>query len=294
MMRIGLFLLTNLAVMVLVSILFNLLGIRGILDANGVDLNLPALLLMCAVFGFGGAFISLLLSKFIARSSTRTRIIEQPQTDNERWLLQTVHQLAQKAGIKTPQVGIFPMPEANAFATGWNRNDALVAVSAGLLQRFSRDEIRAVVGHEIGHVSNGDMVTLTLLQGVINTFVMFLARLVGFFVDRVVLKNQQGLGIGYYVTSIVMNIIFGVLAMVVVAWFSRRREYHADAAGARLADRNSMIAALMRIKSESESGREAPLPSNMKSFGIYGNSVAALLASHPPLEERIQALQNSG
>lgn len=293
-MRIGLFLLTNLAVMILVSILFNLLGIRGILDANGVDLNLPALLLMCAIFGFGGAFISLLLSKFIARTSTHTKIIEQPQTDNERWLLDTVGELAQKAGIKTPQVGIFPMPQANAFATGWNRNNALVAVSAGLLERFSREEIRAVVGHEIGHVSNGDMVTLTLLQGVINTFVMFLARLVGFFVDRVVLKNQQGLGIGYYVTSIVMNIIFGVLAMVVVAWFSRRREYHADAAGARLANRQSMIAALMRIKSESEGGHEAPLPSNMKSFGIYGNSISALLASHPPLEDRIQALQNPG
>ncbi|WOX06514.1 protease HtpX [Microbulbifer pacificus] len=294
MLRIGLFLLTNLAVMLLVGIIFNLLGIQGILDANGVGLNLPGLLVMCAVFGIGGSLISLLMSKTLARMSTRTQIIQQPQTADERWLVDTVRELSQKAGIGMPDVGIFPMPQANAFATGWNRNSALVAVSEGLLQRFSRDEARAVIGHEIGHVANGDMVTLALIQGVVNTFVMFFARLVGFFVDRVLLRNEEGLGIGYYITSIIMDMVFGVFAMFVVAWFSRRREYRADAAGAHLASTNAMIAALARIKAESEAGREQPLPANMKAFGIYGNSMAALLASHPPLEDRILALQNSG
>ncbi|MEW5250149.1 protease HtpX [Microbulbifer sp. 2201CG32-9] len=291
MLRIGLFLLTNLAVLVLVGIVFNLLGIQGILDANGVDLNLSGLLILCALFGFGGSFISLLLSKSIARMSTRTQIISQPGNADEKWLLDTVRELSAKAGIGMPDVGIFPMPQANAFATGWNRNSALVAVSAGLLQRFNRDEARAVIGHEIGHVANGDMVTLALIQGVVNTFVMFFARLVGFFVDRVILKNEQGLGIGYFVTSIIMDMVFGVFAMMVVAWFSRRREYRADAAGAHLTTRNAMAAALMRLKAESEAGREEPLPSNMKAFGIYGN-MGALLASHPPLEDRILALQN--
>ncbi|MCW8126963.1 protease HtpX [Microbulbifer halophilus] len=290
MLRIGLFLMTNLAVMVLAGVIFNLLGIQGILAANGVDLNLSGLLLLCAIFGFGGALISLLLSKTIARMSTRTQLIEKPQTADEQWLLDTVRDLSQKAGIGMPDVGIFPMPQANAFATGWNRNSALVAVSAGLLERFNRDEARAVIGHEIGHVANGDMVTLALIQGVVNTFVMFFARLVGFFVDRVVLRNEQGLGIGYFVTSIIMDMVFGVFAMMVVAWFSRRREYRADHAGATLASRESMIGALQRIKAESEAGREQPLPSNMKAFGIYGN-MGALLASHPPLEDRILALQ---
>lgn len=293
MLRIGLFLLTNLAVMLLVGIIFNLLGIQGILDANGVNLNLPGLLLMCAIFGIGGALISLLMSKTIARMTTRTQVIQQPQTADERWLVETVRELSQKAGIGMPDVGIFPMPQANAFATGWNRNSALVAVSAGLLQRFNRDEARAVIGHEIGHVANGDMITLALIQGVVNTFVMFFARLVGFFVDRVLLRNEQGLGIGYFITSIIMDMVFGVFAMMIVAWFSRRREYRADAAGAHLASPDAMMAALARIKAESEAGREEPLPSNMKAFGIYGNSMAALLASHPPLEDRILALQNS-
>ena len=293
MLRIGLFLLTNFAVLILVGIIFNLLGIQGILDANGVDLNMSGLLLMCAIFGFGGALISLFLSKTIARMSTRTQVITQPQNAEEKWLVDTVHELSQKAGIGMPDVGIFPMAQANAFATGWNRNSALVAVSAGLLQRFNRDEARAVIGHEIGHVANGDMVTLALIQGVLNTFVMFFARLVGFFVDRVLLKNEQGLGIGYFITSIIMDMVFGVFAMMIVAWFSRRREYRADSAGAHLASRDAMAAALMRIKAESEAGREQPLPSNMKAFGIYGN-MGALLASHPPLEDRILALQSPG
>lgn len=295
MMRIGLFLLTNFVVLILVGIIFNLLGFRGILDAQGVNLNLPALLTMSAIFGFGGAFISLFLSKTIARASTRTQVIERPQNADEQWLVDTVRDLSQKAGIGMPDVGIFPMEQANAFATGWNRNSALVSVSAGLLQRFKRDEARAVIGHEIGHVANGDMVTLSLVQGVVNTFVIFLSRLVGFFVDRVLLRNQQGLGLGYYVTSIVMNIVFGALAMIVVAWFSRRREYRADHAGATLVSPQAMAAALSRIKTESEAGHEAPLPSNMKAFGIFGNSlsnIGALYATHPPLEDRILALQN--
>lgn len=291
MMRIGLFLLTNFVVLILVGIVFNLLGFQGILDAQGVNLNLPALLTMSAIFGFGGALISLLMSKSIARMSTRTQVITQPQTADERWLVETVRDLSKKAGIGMPDVGIFPMEQANAFATGWNRNNALVSVSAGLLARFSRDEARAVIGHEIGHVANGDMVTLSLVQGVVNTFVIFLSRVVGFFVDRVLLKNERGLGIGYYVTSIVMNIVFGALAMIVVAWFSRRREYRADHAGATLVSPQAMAAALARIKAESEAGREAPLPSNMKAFGIFGN-MGALYATHPPLEDRILALQN--
>ncbi|AWF82521.1 protease HtpX [Microbulbifer sp. A4B17] len=291
MLRIGLFLLTNLAVLVLVGIIFNIFGIGGILQANGVDLNLGALLLMCAIFGFGGSFISLLLSKTIARISTRTQIIEQPRSADEQWLVETVRELSRKAGIGMPDVGIFPMPQANAFATGWNRNSALVSVSAGLLQRFSREEARAVIGHEIGHVANGDMVTLALIQGVVNTFVMFLARLVGFFVDRVILRNEQGLGIGYFVTSIVMDIIFGFFAMMIVAWFSRRREYRADHAGATLASPQSMIAALQHLKVESDRGHEEPLPGNMKAFGIFG-SMGALMATHPPLDDRILALQN--
>ena len=294
MLRIGLFLLTNLAVIFVASITLNLLGVGSYLDSTGGGLDLNSLLIFCAVFGFSGSIISLFLSKFMARMGTRTQIIEQPRNAEERWLLETVNDLAQKAGIKMPEVGIFPAPESNAFATGWNRNDALVAVSAGLMQRFDREEIRAVLAHEIGHVANGDMITLSLIQGVVNTFVMFFARLVGFFVDRVLLRNEQGLGIGYYITSIIMDMVFGVFAMFIVAWFSRRREYRADAAGAHLASTGAMIAALARIKSESEAGREQPLPANMKAFGIYGNSMAALLASHPPLEDRILALQNSG
>ncbi|MDP5209152.1 MULTISPECIES: protease HtpX [unclassified Microbulbifer] len=291
MLRIGLFLLTNLAVLVLVGIIFNIFGIGGILQANGVDLNLGALLLLCALFGFGGSFISLFLSKTIARMSTRTQVITEPRSADEQWLVETVRELSRKAGIGMPDVGIFPMPQANAFATGWNRNNALVSVSAGLLQRFGREEARAVIGHEIGHVANGDMVTLALIQGVVNTFVMFFARLVGFFVDRVILRNEQGLGIGYYITSIVMDIVFGFFAMMVVAWFSRRREYRADHAGATLAGPNAMIAALETLKVESERGHEQPLPGNMKAFGIFGN-MGALMATHPPLTDRILALQN--
>ena len=225
MLRIGLFLLTNLAIIIVAGISLSLLGVNSILADNGVDLNLTSLLIFCAVFGFIGSFISLLLSKFMAKMSTKTKIIQQPKTEQERWLMTTMAELAKKADIGMPEVGIFPAQQSNAFATGWNRNKALVAVSAGLLARFDRDEARAVLAHEIGHVANGDMITLTLVQGVVNTFVMFFARLIGFFVDRVVLKNQRGLGIGYWITTIIAEIFLAILASTIVLWFSRRREF---------------------------------------------------------------------
>ena len=220
-MRILLFLATNMAVLVLVSIVFNLLGVEGILAANGVDLNLGPLLIFCAVFGFGGSLISLFLSKWMAKRGTGTYIIESPRNSDEQWLLDTVRELANEAGIGMPEVGIFPSQAANAFATGWNRNSALVAVSAGLLQRFRREEVAAVMAHEIGHVANGDMVTLSLIQGVVNTFVMFLARIIGHTVDRVVFKTERGVGIGYFVVTIMAELVLGFLASTIVFWFSR-------------------------------------------------------------------------
>ena len=293
-MRIGLFLMTNLAVLVVASITLNLLGVDRYLSANGVDLNLGNLLVFCAVFGFSGSLISLFLSKTLAKMSTRTQIIEQPRNGDEQWLLQTVQQLSQQAGIGMPQVGVFPARESNAFATGWNRNQALVAVSAGLLQRFSRDEVRAVLAHEIGHVANGDMVTLALLQGVINTFVMFFARIIGHTVDRVVFKNERGHGIAFYIVTFIAEMILAVLASIIVMKFSRYREFRADAAGARLAGRNAMIAALARLKAESDAQVPSSLPDSIYAFGIssgFKKNLAALFASHPPLEQRIQALQ---
>ena len=254
-MRILLFLATNLAVIVLGSITLRLLGVESILASNGVDLDISALLVFCGVFGMGGSLVSLFLSKWMAKMSTRTRVIGKPSNRDEQWLVGTVEQLAREAGIGMPDVGVFDSAQPNAFATGWNRNSALVAVSTGLLRNMSPDEVRAVLAHEIGHVANGDMVTLALVQGVVNTFVMFLARLAGFFVDRVLLKNERGLGIGYYITSIVMEIVLGILAMTIVMWFSRYREYRADAAGARLAGTGNMIAALERLKGGSQMPR---------------------------------------
>ena len=290
-MRILLFLATNLAVLVLVSLVFNLLGFQSILQANGVDLNLTALLVFCALFGFGGSFISLLLSKWMAKRSTGTQIIEQPRNSDEQWLLDTVGSLAGSAGIKMPEVGVFPSDAANAFATGWNRNDALVAVSAGLLRRFQPNEVRAVLAHEIGHVANGDMVTLSLIQGVVNTFVMFIARIIGHTVDRVVFKTERGYGIGYFIVTIVAEIVLGFLASMVVMAFSRWREYRADAAGASLTSSQDMTAALQRL--QIEQGQPSELPGELTAFGIRpGKSgLADLLRSHPPLEERIKALQ---
>lgn len=294
MLRIGLFLLTNLAIIFVASVSLSLLGFSGILAENGVDLNLQSLLLFCAVFGFAGSFISLLLSKFMAKRSSGTKVIDQPQNENERWLIATVAELAAKANIGMPEVGIFPAQQSNAFATGWNRNKALVAVSAGLLQRFDRDEVRAVLAHEIGHVANGDMITLSLVQGVVNTFVMFFARLIGFFVDRVVLKNQRGLGLGYWITTIVAEIFLGILASTIVMWFSRKREFRADAAGASLAGRTSMINALRKLQAETQAQMENQMPDTLTAFGIssgWKQRTSKLFMTHPPLEERIEALR---
>ena len=293
-MRILLFLATNLAVLVLVSIIFNLLGLEGILTNNGVDLNLSSLLVFCGLFGMSGSLISLLLSKFMAKRGTGTRIIESPQNKDEEWLLTTVASLANDAGIGIPEVGVFPSDSANAFATGWNRNNALVAVSTGLLRRFDEREVRAVLAHEIGHVANGDMITLSLIQGVVNTFVMFFARIIGHTVDRVVFKTERGYGIGYYIVTIVAEIVLGILASMIVMWFSRYREYRADAAGAQLAGSAGMIAALQRLKAEQ--GLPEDLPGELTAFGIRpgkAGNLAALLRSHPPLDDRILALQRA-
>ena len=293
-MRILLFLATNLAVLVLVSVIFNLLGLEGILTNNGVDLNLSSLLVFCGLFGMSGSLISLLLSKFMAKRGTGTQLIGTPRNNEEQWLLDTVKSLADDAGIGMPEVGIFPSDAANAFATGWNRNNALVAVSSGLLRRFEEREARAVLAHEIGHVANGDMITLSLVQGVVNTFVMFFARIIGHTVDRVVFKTERGYGIGYFVVTIVAEIVLGILASMLVMWFSRSRESRADAAGARLADREGMIAALQRLKAEQ--GLPGDLPGELTAFGIRshtGSGLSALLRSHPPLDDRIFALQNA-
>jgi heat shock protein HtpX len=291
-MRILLFLATNIAVLVLVSIVFNLLGLEGILHNNGVDLNLGSLLVMCAIFGFGGSLISLFLSKWMAKRGTGAYVIEQPRNKDEQWLLDTVRELAQQAGIGMPEVAIFPSQAANAFATGWNRNAALVAVSAGMLQRFRPDEVKAVMAHEIGHVANGDMVTLTLIQGVVNTFVMFLARIIGHTVDRVVFRNERGFGIGYFVVTMVAQLVLSLLASIIVMWFSRHREYRADHAGATLASKGGMIAALQRL--QLEQGQPQDMPGELKAFGIseqLKQGVSGLFRSHPPLDDRIRALQ---
>jgi heat shock protein HtpX len=291
-MRILLFLATNVAVLVLVGIVFQLFGLQGVLDQNGVNLNLGSLLVMCAVFGFGGSLISLFLSKWMAKRGTGTYIIEQPRNRDEQWLLDTVRELAKEAGIGMPEVGIFPSQSANAFATGWNRNAALVAVSAGMLQRFKPEEIRAVMAHEIGHVANGDMVTLTLIQGVVNTFVIFFARIIGHTVDRVVFRNERGFGIGYFVVTMVAQLVLSLLASIIVMWFSRYREYRADHAGATLASRGGMIAALQRL--QLEQGQPQDMPGELKAFGIseqLKEGISGLFRSHPPLDDRIKALQ---
>ena len=293
-MRIMLFLGTNLAVILVASMTFRLLGFESILYNNGVDLNLQALLVFCALFGFGGSLISLMLSKKIAKWSTKAQIIEQPGNQSEKWLVDTVARLSEKAGIGMPDVAVFPSPEPNAFATGASRNKALVAVSIGLLENMNRDEVEAVLGHEIGHVANGDMVTLALIQGVVNTFVMFLARIAGFFVDRVILKNERGLGIGYWVTTIITEIILAILASAIVAWFSRRREFRADIAGAELAGKDKMISALERLRRSQDV--PSTMPESLVAFGISSGKLQglrAMFSSHPPLEDRINALRNA-
>ena len=290
MLRIMLFLMTNLAILVVASVTLNLLGFNGIMAANGVDLDLTALLIFCGIFGFAGSIISLFLSKWMAKRAMGVHVIEQPRTRNEQWLVSTVKELADQAGIGMPEVGIFDAPESNAFATGWNRNNALVAVSSGLLSHFKEDEARAVLAHEIGHVANGDMITLALIQGVVNTFVMFFARIIGHTVDRVVFKNENGHGIAFWVTTIFAEIILGILASMIVMAFSRYREFRADAAGARLASSGAMIRALERLKAEHEAGVEVHMPNTMKAFGIAGG-IGRFFASHPPLDKRIEALR---
>ena len=295
MMRILLFLATNLAVVLIASVTLSLFGFNGFMAANGVDLNLNQLLIFCAVFGFAGSLFSLFISKWMAKMSTSTQVITQPRTRHEQWLLQTVEQLSREAGIKMPEVGIFPAYEANAFATGWNKNDALVAVSQGMLERFSYDEVKAVLAHEIGHVANGDMVTLALVQGVVNTFVMFFARIIGNFVDKVVFKNEEGRGIAYFVATIFAEVVLGFLASAIVMWFSRKREFRADEAGARLAGTGAMIAALQHLRSEQ--GLPVHMPDSLTAFGINGGikqGLARMFMSHPPLEERIDALRRRG
>ena len=291
MMRIFLFLATNAAVLVLISVVFQLFGIDGILQENGVDLNLNALLVMSAVIGFGGSFISLAMSKFMAKKSRGVQIIERPSNRTEQWLVDTVSRQARQAGIGMPEVGIFNSPDPNAFATGMNRNSALVAVSSGLLQRMNSDQVEAVLGHEISHVSNGDMVTMGLLQGVVNTFVIFLSRVIGHVVDRVVFKTERGYGPAYFITSIVAQIFLSILASAIVMWFSRWREYHADAGGASLAGRQKMIDALRGLQKVQE---PHALPDQFAAFGIHGGiteGLKQLFMSHPPLEARIAALE---
>ena len=288
MKRIMLFLLTNIAIMVVLSITLRLLGVDSILAENGADLNIQALVILSGVIGFGGSFISLLISKWMAKRMTGAVVITSPNTNMERWLISTVEKQAEIVGIKMPEVAIFPTPAMNAFATGATKNKALMAVSQGLLDNMSQGEIEAVVGHEMSHIANGDMVTLALIQGVVNTFVVFLSRVIGHIVDRVILKNNRGHGIGYFVTVMVAQVILSILASTIVMYFSRKREFIADTGGADLAGHQNMIGALKRL------GQVEPeaLPEQMAAFGINDKGgVMALFSSHPPIEARIEALE---
>lgn len=287
MKRIFLFLATNLAIMLVLSVTMRLLGVEPYLNANG--LNLGALLVFAGVMGMGGSLISLALSKWMAKKSVGAVVIEAPANPTEFWLLETVRRQAATAGIGMPEVAIFDSPDVNAFATGMNKNNALVAVSSGLLQSMTREEAEAVLGHEVSHVSNGDMVTLALIQGVVNTFVMFLSRVIGHTVDKVVFKTERGTGPAFFITMIAAELVLGILASIIVMWFSRQREFRADHGGATLAGRQNMISALQRLQSV----HTAPLPERMAAFGISGgkSGLMRLFMTHPPLEERIDALK---
>ncbi len=290
MKRIFLFILTNLAVVFVINITLRLLGVDRVLDQSGA-INFNALLVMSLVIGFSGSIISLLMSKWSAKRMVNAQVITTPSDPTERWLLETVRRQAQAAGIGMPEVAIYDAPDVNAFATGWNKNDALVAVSTGLLHNMSRDEAEAVMAHEISHVANGDMVTLALIQGVVNTFVVFFSKLIGIFVDSMLKKDgeERGPGIGSFIAEIVAQLVLGVLASIVVMWFSRQREFRADAGGASLAGRQKMIAALERLKINHE---QATLPKEMAASGISGGGgMSRLFMTHPPLEERIAALR---
>ncbi|MCC8997320.1 MAG: protease HtpX [Nitrosomonas sp.] len=291
MKRILLFLVTNLAVVLVLSITLRLLGVDRILDAQGTGLDLNSLLAFAAVFGFGGSFISLAMSKWTAKQMTGAQVIEMPRNAQEHWLVTTVQKQAQDAGIGMPEVAIYDAPDVNAFATGMSKNDALVAVSTGLLNNMNQDEAEAVLAHEVSHIANGDMVTLALIQGVVNTFVMFFSRVIGHTVDRVVFKTEEGHGPAFWITTIVAELLLGILATIIVMWFSRQREFRADAGGASLAGRNKMVAALRRLQINSQ---QAQLPEQLAAFGISsggGTGLRNLFRSHPPLEERIAALE---
>ncbi|GHV02887.1 protease HtpX [Campylobacterota bacterium] len=294
MLRIALFLLTNIAVVVIASVTLSLLGVNHYMSENG--LNFQYLLIFCFVFGMVGSLVSLLLSKTIAKWSTKTAIIKNPTNQKEAWLVDTVENLARQANIGKPDVGIFPADQANAFATGANRNHALVSISSGMLDRYPKEEVAAVLAHEISHVANGDMITLTLVQGVVNTFVMFFARVIGFAIDRVVFKHEgEGAGLGYVATVFVCEIVLGILASTIVMWFSRKREFGADEGAAYLVGAPAMVAALTHLQREIEMPNE--MPKSLNAFGISsgkesGFSLASLFMSHPPLEKRIEALRN--
>ena len=290
MQRIFLFLITNIAIMVILSITLRILGVESLLMQNGSDLNINALVIFSGVFGFGGAFISLAISKWMAKRMTGATVISSPKNNLEKWLIETVKKQSEIVGIKMPEVAIFPSNQMNAFATGATKNNALVAVSQGLLDNMTQGEIEAVLGHEMSHVANGDMVTLTLIQGVVNTFVIFFSRVIGHVVDRVILKNQRGYGIGYFVTTIFAQVILSILASIIVMYFSRKREYIADTGGADLAGHQNMINALKRLGQR----EPEPLPEQLAAFGIGEkpkSNRSQLWSSHPPLEDRIKALE---
>ena len=288
--RVALFIATNLAIVLVLSIVLRLLGVDRILDESNVGLNYEALLVLSLVIGFGGSFISLAMSKWMAKRATGAQIIEQPTNAAESWLLATVERQAQASGIETPEVAIYDSPDMNAFATGARRNAALVAVSTGLLRSMPKDEVEAVLAHEVSHVANGDMVTLALVQGVVNTFVIFLSRVIGHVIDRVVLRNESGHGIGYFVSVLVAQLVLGILASTIVMYVSRRREFRADAGSAELNGHEPMINALSRLAG----GAPAELPESLEAFGISGGKregIMRLFMSHPPIPERIAALQ---
>ncbi|SDY43882.1 protease HtpX [Nitrosomonas sp. Nm58] len=292
MKRILLFIATNLAILLVLSITLRILGIDRILDAEGGGLNYNSLLVFAAVIGFGGSLISLAMSKWSAKHMTGAIVIDIPSNATEGWLVETVRRQAKASGIGMPEIAIYDSPDVNAFATGMNRNEALVAVSTGLLQKMQQDEIEAVLAHEVSHIANGDMVTLALIQGVVNTFVIFLSRIIGHAVDRIVFKTEEEHGPAYMITSIIAEIMLGILASIIVMWFSRQREFRADAGSAKLVGRNKMIAALERLKQQYEPSH---LPDKMAAFGISGrkSQIGRLFMSHPPLEERIAALREA-
>ena len=289
MFRIALFLGTNIAILLVLSLSMSLFGVTGILNENGVDLDISSLLFISAIIGFAGSFISLLISKWAAKRSMGVILLETPKNETEKWLLNTLSDISYKAKIKTPEFGIFESQQLNAFATGSSKNKSLVAISSGLINHMNRDEIEAVMAHEISHISNGDMITMTLIQGIINTFVIFFSRVIGHVVDRVVFKVQRGHGPAYYITSILVQILLSILANIIVMWFSRKREYEADLSAAKLVGADKMIAALKILAIKSPDA----LPDQMAAFGISGKkekSYKSLFSSHPSIESRIESL----